>query len=98
MTSGSISTPVRLSPGVSCRRMRRVSSESVTLRSAETLCESVNSMDWFSSPAVSSRRNCHASVVFAVRLLMPASTVLSAELFVPAGPCGIGMQSHEKSE
>ena len=31
--------------GVSCRRIRRVSSESVTLRSADTLCESVNSMD-----------------------------------------------------
>ena len=27
------------------RRIRRVSSESVTLRSADTLCESVNSMD-----------------------------------------------------
>ena len=36
--------------------------------------------------------------MFAERLLMPASTVLSSELLPPAGPCGMGMQSHEKSE
>ena len=43
-------------------------------------------------------QNCHASVMFAERLLIPASTVLSSELLPPAGPCGMGMQSHEKSE
>ena len=36
--------------------------------------------------------------MFAERLLIPASTVLSSELLPPAGPCGMGMQSHEKSE